>query len=484
MERMHGIDAFSIYSETPTSPFVTLKVGIYEPVDENDAPDIDELRSFVETQIERLGAGVPGMRIVRVPFDLHHPVWVSDPDYSPHDHVYCTALPAPGDKGRLCEFLSDLMGRPLDPGRPLWEIWLVEGLEHGRLAVVVKAHHALADGSTVADLIARSDSRSDAGEGSAERAAAERIPGRARLFFDALVDLVRTYTDEIPQFYRELKQLRQAAASSDAAGDADRPDGSETPPPVPFTVFNERAGGRYRVYRYETFSLSAFKRLSKAFDCTLNTLVMGVCSEALLRYLKHVDTPPSSSLVTAMPVGDEGRHVTSTRLHAGPPHNSVAVAVVSLHTDIEDFGERLRAIQRSSTAAIERVRRSYGRRFDNFLEFLPGTLIRWIYAVMGRQQAKRTTAFANAVISNVPGPRKVLYALDGRLRMVELLSTGNIHDLGNMNITVWSYADNLSFSFYMRKGALPEPDKIPGYVRQVTEELEKQLLGDAPAQAG
>jgi diacylglycerol O-acyltransferase len=218
--------------------------------------------------------------------------------------------------------------------------------------------------------------------------------------------------------------------------------------------------------------------LSKVFDCTLNTLVLGVCAEALKRYLKDAATLPEASLVTAMPVGDRVERTHGTRLHAGPPHNSVAVARVSLHTDVEDFEERLRAIKRSSKAAIEGVRRSYGWRFDNFLEFLPGTFVRWVHAALAWQQARRTAAFANAVISNVPGPREPLHALDGRLRMVELLSAGNIADAGNMNITVWSYVDDLTFSFYMRKDALPEPEKIPAYAREVVDELEARFLRD------
>lgn len=480
MQRMHGIDAYSIYSETSTSPFATLKVLIYEPVDQNDVPDMGEVRRFLKAQIDRLGPGIAGMRIVRVPFDLHHPVWLSDPDYSPDDHIYHVALPAPGDQAQLCEFLSDLMGRPLDPDRPLWEVWLLEGLRGGRIAVAIKVHHALADGRTIATLVAGSHSRATALEASTQPVEAEPIPGRLRLIRDALVDLFTTYTDELPRFYRELKQARKRFAQIEGtrdAGHARSDEADERMPPAPFTVLNQRAGGRYRVYRYETFSLTELKRLSKLFGCTLNTLVMGICSEALKRYLRDVDTLPSTPLYTAMPIGEAGGAVRRTRLHRGPPHNSMAVGVLSLHQDIEDFAERLQAIQRSSKAAIERVRRSYGKRFDNFLEFLPGTSIRWMNRWMQRRQAKRLNPYANVVISNVPGPRTPLYALDGRLRMVELLSTGNIVDLGNLNVTVWSYVDNLCFSFYMRKAALPEPEKIPGYVREVVEELQQRFLG-------
>jgi diacylglycerol O-acyltransferase len=484
MERMHGVDAFLVYSDTSNSPFVTLKVLLYEPVDRNDVPDMEEVRRFVMEQIERLGGGATGMRILRVPFDLHHPVWVSDPDYSPEDHIYRTVLPAPGDKARLCEFLSDLMGRPLDPGRPLWEVWLIEGLAGGRIGIAAKVHHALADGKTIAALVAKTSGRG-ASEAPRKRVAGEPIPGRAKLVVDALIALFRTYTDEIPRYLRELKQLRQEAAAAAKVDEPTERVEDEPVPSAPFTVFNQRAGGRYRIYRYETFSLTTFKRISRAFDCTLNTLVLGVCSEALKRYLRDVDTLPGASLVTAMPVAERVRHARRTRLHAGPPRNHLAVARLSLHTDIEDFGERLRAIRRSSKAAIDRVQRSYGARFDNFLEFLPGIFVRWVHAALAWQQSRRTSAFANAVISNVPGPSVPLYILDRRLRMVELLSTGNIADAGNMNITVWSYVDNLCFSFYLRKGALPEPEKLPAYTREVVEELEKQFLaGERGVRAG
>ena len=479
MQRMHGIDAFSIYSETPTAPFTTLKVVIYRPVDENDAPDSDEVRRFVTERISMLGVAGARMRVVRVPFDLHHPVWVADPDYSPDDHIYQAALPSPGDKAQLCGFLSDLMGRPLDPNRPLWEIWLVEGLEGGRIAAAIKVHHSLADGRTTAALIAKSHSQTVAEEVPTGGCLGEPIPGKSRLIRDALIDLFNTYTDELPSFYRELRQARRGSAAIEVAGEK-----AETPQPAPFTVLNEKGGGRYRIYRYETFSLSELKALSKIFDCTLNTLVMGICSEALKRYLSEVDTLPSAPLLAAMPMGDQGGSTRRTRLHSGPPNNSLAVAIVPLHQGIADFGQRLQAIKRSSQAAIERVRRSYGKRLDNYLEFLPGTFIRRMNAVMARQQAKRENPYANVVISNVPGPRHTLYALDGRLEMVELLSTGNLTDLGNLNITVWSYVDNLCFSFYMRKGVLPEPEKIPGHVREVVEGLRGLYLADeSPLQA-
>ena len=474
MERMHGIDAFSIYCETPSSSFATLKVAILEPTSPDGVVDIDALREFAKAQALRLGQGRVDRRVVRVPYDLHHPVWVVDPDFSIDDHVRSAALPAPGDKNQLCDFLSDLMGRSLDPDRPLWELWLVEGLEGGRLAVVLKMHHVLADGGTMAAMLTYGV------QGLREvsppaTSTAEAIPGGASLISHALIDLTRTFLDELPRFLRDRKRVFDERSKEvtdtlpPAAGD-DLAD--EGPGSAPFCVLNTPVAGRYRVYRYETFSLGEFKTLARHYDCTINVLVMAVISEALRRYLDDLDDVPSKSLLAAMPIGDSGSIFHATRLHHEPPHNDVSVAYVPLHQDIEDMAERIQAIKSSSEAAVGRVRRAWGKRFDNFLEFVPGVVVRQALDFVGRKQAKGISAYGNLVISNVRGPRETLWSPDGRWRMVEFLSTGNITDQGHLNVTVWSYVDNLSFSFYMRKGALPEPDKIPGYVREVVSELQ------------
>lgn len=475
MLRLRGSDAFAIYSETPTSPFVTLKVAIYRPACKDDVPDIVEIRRFLEAGIATHGGKCPHLRIVRVPFDLHHPVWVADRDFSPDDHIYHIALPPPGRKAQLCDFLSDLMGMPLNPERPLWEIWVVEGLEDGRIAIVSRLHHALADGSMVAAMIGKTHGSAVRGQVPTAGFGGEPLPGKSRLLRDALVDLCRSFTIELPHFYRQFQQARQGDRAVENAAES-----VATSSAVPFTIFN-KFGGRYRIFRYETFSLAEFRALSRRFDCTVNTLIMGVCSEALRRYLLEVDALPSLSLASGMPIGDPGGGDSDTLLGSDIHNNRLAgVAIVPLYQDIADFGQRLQAIKRASKAAVASVRRSRSRRLETYLDFLPGAFIRLMFAVLYRRVAQEKEPFANLVISNVSGPGKTLYALDGRLEMVELLSVGNLTDGGNLNITVWSYVDNLSFSFYTRKGALPEPDRINAHVTEVVGELRGQYLAERP----
>jgi hypothetical protein len=149
---------------------------------------------------------------------------------------------------------------------------------------------------------------------------------------------------------------------------------------------------------------------------------------------------------------------------------------------IRDFVMRSVGGTKAARAAINHVRHEDGRRFDNYLDFLPGTAVRLINAAMLRLYRMRR--YANVVISNVPGPRETLRALGGQLEMEELLSVGNLADGGHLNITVWSYVDKLAFSFFMRKGALPQPESLMRHLREVERELrERHLQGARPRAA-
>jgi len=459
MKRLRGTDAFTIYSESATSPFVTLKVAIYRLTDPGDTLGGDELRRFVRAGILKNGGRKAGLRILRVPLDIHHPVWVYDPGFSPDNHIHRAELPAPGGKAELCTFLSDLMGRPLDADKPPWEIWILDGLEEGRVGMVFRVHHALADGKTVADLITRSHSSKEAVEEDEVPYEGEPLPGTLKLVGNALADLAKSYTVELPHFYRHLQRIRRASTTpGDAEGEA------AAPFSAPYTRLNG-AGGRDRMYWYESFPLADFRALSKSFGCTINTLVLGVCSEALRQYLLALDDLPGESLVAAMPIADKHDSNLKVMLDSDILNNNLAVGFVPLHQNIAGFSERLEAIGKSARATIDHVRQANGRRFDNYLDFLPGTFIRVINAQVLKRIDRLRRAPANVVISNVPGPREPLYALGGRLVMEELLSTGNLADGGHLNITVWSYLDRIAFSLYMRKSNLPGPQQLGEYLR-------------------
>src|SRR3954451_4242084 len=182
---MEGVDAGYLYMETPSLHMHTVKVAILE------RPGGIDIDSFAEEVLARLDRLPPfGRRVLNVPFRLNHPVWVADRPLDMSRHIVHQALPRSrdgraGGRKELEELVGRIISVPLDRGIPLWELHLVEGLEGGRVAVVAKLHHALADGNAANNLLANvTGERGPAGPPHA----LEPTPPRARLVSEALTD--------------------------------------------------------------------------------------------------------------------------------------------------------------------------------------------------------------------------------------------------------------------------------------------------------
>lgn len=475
MLRLSGFDAQMIYLDSPNSPFVTFKAMVYEPVDPARAPGIDELRDFLKQGIGRLQATGLDHRVARVPFDLHHPVWVLGRPSNLDDHMHRATLPAPGNRQALCEFISDVVSRPLPPDRPLWNSWLVDGLEGGRLAWVWVIHHVVADGLAAAEMIQEIHGsrghEAETGEAMPITEPHRRTPGPFRLLGDALVALVRSWLCDFPFYFRRYWQARAARKGRR------RSDGAFYGPfMAPFTILNQ-PGGPGREFRYAAFSLQECKTVARALGGSINDLVLAVCSEALRRYFLQHDRLPDEPLVVLMPVGfhasGHGREIRGTAIQ----NNRSAIAYVPIDLRAPDLRARFHAIQRGARAAIHHVEETEGTRVENFFEFIPGTFVRLVHAVLRWRQSRHRRPLANTIISNVPGPREPLFACDGRLRMVELLSCGNLGDPSAANITVWSYVDNLSFACLFRKGTAPDPDSFVTHLLDGYRDIRALALG-------
>ena len=153
MERLSGMDASFLYMETPDMHAHVVGTAILDPSTMATGGSFyDRIRQTLADRIHLLPPF--RRRVVQVPFQLSHPVWIEDPDFDLDAHVHRIALPSPGSQQELAEVVGDIASRPLDRARPLWEMWVVEGLEHGHVAIVTKVHHSAIDGVTGADLMA------------------------------------------------------------------------------------------------------------------------------------------------------------------------------------------------------------------------------------------------------------------------------------------------------------------------------------------
>jgi diacylglycerol O-acyltransferase len=429
MERMEGVDAGYLYMETPSMHMHTVKVVILEPRErQSGGIDVDRFGEEVLARLDRMPPF--GRRVVNVPFRLNHPVWVADRPLDIRRHIVHQALPRPGGMKELEDLVGRIISVPLDRGIPLWELHLVEGLEGGRVAVVAKLHHALADGNAANNLLGNVTGERRPG---GPLPALEPTPSRSRLVVDAVKDFVT-------QFLSLPALLRRTATNVAALVRIRR--GSEVTPPrplldVPRTSFNAALGPR-RNFATGTLSLTDIKAVKEKHGVTVNDVVLGIVGGALRRWLDERGERPQGSLTAGVPVGTDPPEA--------PPRlmgNRVSTLFTTLATDIDDPHERLAEIHRV-TEASKLVQRTLG----------PDMLIDWVQFTppapfsAGMRLYSRVRAASwhpapfNVVVSNVAGPREELML--GTARLVDLFSVGPILEGIGLNVTVWSYQDRVN----------------------------------------
>ena len=435
MQRLTGLDAGYLYMETPSLHMHTLKISVLDPTTVPGGYAFGRVKEELGRRLHLLPPF--RRRLVTVPFGLNHPLWIEDPDFDLDWHIHRVAVPSPGSQREFCELIGDIASHQLDRRRPLWEIWVVEGLEGGRVGFVAKLHHSLADGVAAAALLANVlETEPDPIEPRRpERPwVPDAVPTRTQVTVSALIDLVKALLGLPALVRRTGLGIRDASRVRKAHPDVP----TTTPLNTPKTRFNG-ALTPHRVFATATVPLDDVKAVRKAFGVTVNDVVLGVCAGALIRYLdkhgEHYDKP----LVAGVPVSTEGP--TDTPRLAG---NRVSNMFVSLRTDIDDPVDRLHGIHASADVAKEVFRAMGAEMLADWSELTPPKPLAAFMRLYSRfNLADYHPPPQNAVISNVAGPTSPLYIAGAQL--VELYSTGPILEGIGLNITVWSYLGTLYF---------------------------------------
>ena len=461
MQRLTGLDATFLYLETANNHMHVASTAVFDPSTVPGGYSFEKVRALVE---ERLPLLPPfRRRLVEIPFQIHHPLWVEDPDFDLDYHVRRAALPAPGGDQELAEFAESAMGRPLDRSRPLWEMYVVEGLENGMIATVVKTHHAAIDGVSGAELTVNlldlQPEPTPVTEPDTWKP--DRIPTDPELLAYALSSLARQPLAAAKSARRTVEMVLNLRRRNREPG--------VNPPPAPFSAPRTSLNTSitpHRRFAYSQLPLDDMKMVKNKLGGTVNDVVLALCATALRTYLDENGEQPDRSLVAMVPIS------VRAESEKGAMGNRVSSMLVSLASDIDDPVKRLCAITDATKSAKDQEKAIGADALTNWVEFAaPAVAARAARLYSNMRLADRHNPLFNITISNVPGPNFPLFSAGAR--MVAMYPMGPIFDGAGLNITVMSYMGNMNFGLVACRETVPRVWDIAHYLGDALEELKK-----------
>jgi diacylglycerol O-acyltransferase len=457
MKPLEGLDAAFLSLETPTTP---LHVGLVMVLDPPEGTRSLFSPSTRYTQIRRVIAqrlhlvGPFRQRALRVPLGLHHPVWVDDPDFELDDHLWRASLPSPGGPTELDAYVAAAMSRQLDPDRPLWEMYVVEGLAGDRTALVAKVHHAILDGVSGASMLAAFldlSPRSRPVATPIERWNPDPLPGSARMLRYAATALTQ-------QPARALAMLDAGVEVVAELGMHNREllrRGESSPPgffAAPRTSLNGAVSNRKR-FASLSVPLEDAKLIRRAFNCTVNDVLLAGVAGGLRGLLQARGERVEHPLVAMVPVS------TRPEGEGDALGNQISAMLVTLATDVDDPVRRLAAIAQSTRVAKEQERLHRGRVLGDLAQIAaPGLVSRVARAVAGSKMFDRVRPPFNVMVSGVMGPDFSLFCAGSRVSA--LYPVGPIAEGVGLNVTIFSYLDQLHFGLLACRKLIPELDDL------------------------
>lgn len=446
MQRLSGLDASFLYLETPSQPLHVCSILELDTATMPGGYSFEKLRDELAARIKAM----PMFRekLADSPFNLDHPVWVEDRDFDVDRHLHRIGLPPPGGRIELSEIAGHLAGLPLDRSRPLWEMWVIEGLADsandgaasgGRIAVMTKMHHAGVDGMTGANLMSLlCSTEADAPppepvDGAGDATELEIVASGLVRFVTRPLQLANTLPGTVSSVVKTVQRARSGLTMT-------------RPFSAPQTAFNTTITS-HRNIAYTQLDLDDIKKVKDHFGVKVNDVVMALVAGALRQFLLDRDELPDTSLVAMVPVSVHGK---SDR----PGRNQVSGMFSSLETQIADPAARLEAIAKSNSVAKEHSSAISATLLQDWSQFAAPA----VFGVAMRLYAKTRLTSArpvhNLVISNVPGPQVPLYFLG--CDITAMYPLGPVFHGSGLNITVMSLNGKLNVGLISCPELLPD----------------------------
>ncbi len=465
-DRLTSLDASFLYLEESTTAMHVGSVMVFQPP--RDGFDYDQLVDIIES---RIGA-IPRFRqkVRDVPGRIANPVWVDDEAFDMSYHVRRAGLPRPGSDEQLQDFVARVQPRKLDRTRPLWEVYLVEGLHDGRFAVVTKTHYSLIDGVNALDIAhVIVDAVQGEGEG-AEPVPWEpsRPPSSAELVTGAVIDAVRRPTQVVDLVRGGINDvLNVGLRAAESAGTLLSAVARTAARPAPDSPLNADVGTARRWVMVST-DLDDYRtvrrRLARgayAEDVTINDVVLATIAGGLRTWLLgRGEAVSGPSVVRAMvPVSIYGDDP------AGMYANQVMACVVNLPVGEPGASMRLHQIAFAMRQQMEGGQAVGASSLANLAGFAPPTL----HALGARLGSAMSRRLYNVMITNVPGPQSPLYAGDAKM-----LSTYPVMPLAKgqaLSIGITSYDGGVYYGLNADRDAMPDVDDLGSSILESIDEL-------------
>ncbi len=450
MQQLTGMDASFIYMETANAPMHISSLAIY---DQSSAADGKvRFKDIIENYGMRIRGLAPMTRkLVEVPLNLDHPYWVSDGSYDSEFHIRHLALPKPGDWRQLCIMAARLHARLLDRNHPLWEAYIIEGLDNlegvpkGSFAVLSKTHHAAIDGTSGMEMTAAVHDTSPDYKAGREPMLIEVDSQPSKLEL-----IVRAQMSSIKKPFNFISVARNTVPGMAKAYNALRKGELRKVENVPRTRFNDNVSP-HRVFQGISVELDAIKGIKNSIPgTTVNDAALTIVGGALRKYLTRHDELPEDSLVAMAPI-----NVRSKDDQTGG--NLVAAMSVELRSDIEDPLERLAAVRNGTKDAKELTNAVGAKSMTDYTQFIPSTLTAQAARLAARWGLmSRMKPFANCVVTNVPGPPIPLYNTGAR--MVSTYGIGPVVDGLGLFHSIGSYCGLFMVSVTSCRDMMPDPE--------------------------
>ena len=468
-DRLSALDASFLYLENPTTPMHVGSVGVFRRP--RTGFDYDRLVQLIEQRL----ALVPRYRqkVVHVPGRLARPVWVDDADFDITYHVRRSALPKPGSDAALHELVARLMSRPLDHTRPLWEIYLVEGLSKSRAAIITKTHNAVVDGISAVDIGQVILDVSPTPNARQEDLWMPRPePSGLQLVLDAVAEVVQQPGELIENVRSAANDaavtVRKVGGALYALASAVRTAATPAPgSPLNVQITTQR---RFAVARTR---LDDYRAVRRHHDSTVNDVILAVISGALREWLLSRGEAVSrrTTIRALVPLSVRGTEPGAASSTAELMSNMVSASLVDLPVGEPNPAVRLHHISHAMRAHKESGQSVAADALVRLSGFAPPTL----HALGARAANSFSRHIFNVVVTNVPGPQVTLYAAGAK--MVEMYPVVPLAKGQALSIGVTSYDGGVNFGLNADRDAMPDVDVLASMMEESLEEL----VGTVPA---